>query len=161
MLIMRMFFRNTSIFLCLICLFTSICSCAGLSDWGYRLPNGYEISRCNNIDICLIEDQDGDGGGSIIIDTHIKYFCYNDTYVGIKQIPLVCDEIIVADFDSDDYDENSIVYFLLDTATKEIYGPYTKEEYTKQCTALHIESMCEWIDTKTKPSGEIHEKYVH
>lgn len=124
----------------------------GLSDWSYSLPNEYEIVRVNSVDIVLCSEEDG-----TVLDGHVKAFCYNDVYVGIQHLT-VEDR---STFDVDKYDESAVQYYLVDTASKALYGPYTAAEYTAKAEELQVGTLCQWIGTTPKPSGEEHEKHLH
>lgn len=58
---------------------------AGLSDWEYDLPNSYQIVRVNSQTIVFGKSEDI---FNQTIDRQILAFCYGETYVGIKQLPL-------------------------------------------------------------------------
>lgn len=122
----------------------------GTDDWGYELPNGYEISRVNSN--CVVLGKNGDVFEQMV-DRYVVSFCYNQSFVGLQRIPL--DDIAANEsIDIQSYDRSSAEYYLVDTENDTIYGPYTEEEeYTEKCVELSVGDMCEWIETTTKPEG--------
>ena len=81
-----------TVFAFLICILSfSLASC-GIGDWGYVLPNGYEISRINSGSICLCsEDYWYDRTSYVstftttfVLNGYVRKFCYNDRYVGAQ-----------------------------------------------------------------------------
>ena len=89
----------------LICLTLFLSSC-GISDWSYDLPNGYEIVRVNSYSVVF-----GKNGRrfNTTIDRYVIAFCHNDSYIGLKRVPLdnvPFDEKI----DIDSYDDSNIEY---------------------------------------------------
>ena len=151
----------------------TLTSCfAGLLDWQYLLPNNYRVSRVNDDAIIFSKiTQLNPQLSDLKLDRFILSFCYNDAYIGLKRIPL--DEVSRGVFfeiqkynDSDeefclvDEDDGNIIYgpyvaeyYLVDAFNDSIYGPYSKEEYEAKCNELNVGSMCEWINTDSKPEG--------
>lgn len=122
----------------------------GQDDWGYPLPNNYEISRINSNAIVLNKTVGQSYNG--VIDRYIQSFCYNDRYIGIEHLR----ELINPEEPDELYPELDTAhpeYYLIDSEQDVIYGPYTKDEYVKQMEDLHISKMGEWIPTVPKPEG--------
>lgn len=142
--------KIVSTILVLICVLL-MCSC-GLSDWTYdNLPGGYEIWRVNSNHIELIKPDEYSGGQRRRIDQYVLEFCSNETYIGAMCRPYIkVEESKQEDFDL--YDAK-ISYYLVDTSTDTIYGPYTLDEYEKRIEELGIKNLSEWIKTYPKPEG--------
>lgn len=137
--------------LVLLLMLTSILtSCAGLSDWGYdNLPGEYAIWRINSQDIQLVK-VDGSSGAPII-DRYVIAFCYDDRYIGIQRVPLERQYSGVLDIDA--IDKSNPEFYLIDTETDAVYGPWKYTEYSKGIINFEITGMCEWILTSSKPKG--------
>lgn len=54
--------------------------------------------------------------------------------------------------DFDLYDAE-ILYYLVDTSTDEVHGPYTLDEYEKCVEELEINDPSDWIKTVPRPEG--------
>jgi len=123
----------------------------GVDDWIYdKLPNGYEIWYVNSQDIEV-----GKRTGSKtnrIINRYVLEFCYNESYIGIKRLP-VDESLSYHDVVIEELDASNPSYYLIDAENDMIHGPYTVEEYTEQLETLHIENLCDWIKTVPKPAG--------
>ncbi|MBR3779552.1 MAG: hypothetical protein IKL13_07560 [Clostridia bacterium] len=143
--------------LCLLCCAVLLAGCPGLSDWAYHLPNAYSIVRANNVDIRLIKENDTGTGGTTVVESHIKAFCYNASFIGLQRVPV--DD--AGEFNANDYADEDLEYYLIDAFKDEVLGPYTCEEYAIQCQEHNVGDLCEWIGTDTKPSGEEHEKHLY
>ena len=128
----------------------TLTSCAGMQDWGYKLPNGYEIWHINVNDICLVKTE-----GEFTkkkVHRYITEFCYNESYIGLKRI-MIDESIPYGDVHIEEMDKTNVSYYLVNTENDDIIGPYTSEEYEAQIESLKIEKMCEWIKTVPKPKG--------
>lgn len=135
--------------LCLVVCTGCLTACPAYSDWEYdRLPNNYAIIRVNSESIVF-----GKNNKTFdqIIDRYIKEFCYNESYIALKRIPM--DEISYNEsVDIEDFGVSDIEFYLIDAMQDIIYGPYTADEYSEQCQHLDIGEMCAWIDTIDKPT---------
>lgn len=127
---------------------TLFAGCAGLSDWAYPLPYGYEIWRINSERIVLVKNQ-GETSDTVIED-YIISFCHNECYIGIQNISLRTGQSSesIGQIDTSNPD-----YYLVDAASDEVFGPYTAEEYKTKKQDLNTGELGTWIDTSTRPEG--------
>lgn len=140
------------------CLFLSILmtvmllwGCAGLSDWSYDLlPKDYEIWRVNSQNIVL--GRQSGGGLSHTVEPYILRFCSNNTFIAVQRLPLEGLELS-AGANVRELDESNREYYLVNTETDIVYGPYTEEEYIQQLTDLSVGELCGWIETYPTPKG--------
>jgi len=118
----------------------------GSDDWDYTsLPGNYEIWRMNSRDIILVRIESNDST-SRIIERCIVAFCYNDSFIGVKQLEINNDGTVVQSSDSAVFS-----YYLVDVANDLLLGPYSEEEYYSQILACNAGPMCSWISTDTPP----------
>ncbi len=122
----------------------------GVGDWAYCLPNDYEIWRVNSENVVF-----GKIEGDLFeqkIDRYVISFCHNDRYIGLVRIPM--DDIPYdKDIDIETMDRSNSEYYLVDSENDIIYGPYTENEYAKQCNDFGVQDMCEWIETIRRPEN--------
>ena len=130
--------KKILIFICLIFL----TSCAGVSDWSYQLPNGYQVWRINSGEIIIkyVGEETVDTG----IPSFIKEFSYDDRYVFTRNI--------------DDVSENNIfeeTYYALDTEERKIYGPFENMEIMKnKAEEWSCNVPAKWYRTSPDPNME-------
>lgn len=142
---------NSALLIALFIISLVLTSCPGFQDWEYdNLPNGYEIWHVNSQDIVLMK-RDGNSTDRVI-NRYILEFCYNDSYIGIKQLP-IDESIPYQDVHIEEMDQSNPVYYIVDAENDVIMGSYTAEEYEGQMEALEIGTMCDWIKTVPKPEG--------
>jgi hypothetical protein len=118
----------------------------GQNDYTLQLPNNYVVVHNNSksIEIGLQEKKSiiefYDNNGKLIgIQGYVSEFCYNDRFVGAKQVDIDIESNI---------DESHPRYYLLDTKKQKIYGPFkSKEQFDKQCTELKISNLNSWKKT--------------
>lgn len=144
--------RTAAILLTALLFLLSLSSCiriGGAGDWTYDLPGGYSVVRVNSLCIELIKDR------TIVIEGYIEAFCFGKTHVGVKRIPF--DYLAQRHEDIDHvptaYPDTEREYYLLDTASGSLYGPYTAEEFTARCEELTVTDLCDWISTDGWPDG--------
>ena len=105
--------------------------------------------RVNNLCIEVIQDR------TTVIEGYIEAFCFGKTHVGVKRIPF--DYLAQRHEDIDHvptaYPDTEREYYLLDTASGTVYGPYTAEELTARCEELTVTDLCDWISTDGWPDG--------
>lgn len=117
-------------------------SCAGVSDWSYKLPNGYEVWRVNSKEVLIkyAGEETVDAG----IASFVKEFSYDDRYVFTRNV--------------DDISENSIfkeTYYALDTEEQKVYGPFGSiEELQNQAAEWQCEIPRKWHRTSPDPNME-------
>lgn len=130
--------KKIFIFICLILIFLT--SCAGVSDWSYKLPNGYQVWRINSGEIII--KHVGDETVDAEIPSFIKEFSYDDRYVFTRNI--------------DDVSENNIfkeTYYVLDTVEQKVYGPFESIEIMKnQAEEWQCEIPTKWYRTSPDPN---------
>lgn len=83
--------------------------CAGIDDWSYELPNGYEVWRINSNEIivkCV-----SDTTNNVNIPSFVKEFSYDDRFICTRNVLSI--------------NENNIfneIYYILDTKEKANYA---------------------------------------
>lgn len=126
------------IYLSLVLIFTS---CAGVSDWSYKLPNNYEVWGINSKEIMV--KYVGDKTVNAEIPSFVKEFAYDYRYVCSRNIESI--------------DENNIFseeYYILDTEEQKLYGPYaTQTEFESALEEMKI-SLVKWYRTSPDPNVE-------
>lgn len=114
-------------------------SCAGVSDWSYKLPNNYEVWRINSADI--IVKYVGEGIAGAEIPSFVKEFSYDDKYVCTRNIESINENDIFAE-----------KYYILDTYEQALYGPYdSMEEFNNKLKEMKI-SLTKWYRTSPDPN---------
>lgn len=130
--------KRISILIAFILMFF-LTSCAGVSDWSYKLPNNYEVWRINSSDI--IVKYVGEEIVDAEIPSFVKEFSYDDKYVCTRNV--------------DSISENNIFeekYYILDTLEQQLYGPYdTEQEFITMLNELGI-SLTKWYRTSPDPN---------
>ncbi len=130
-------------------IFILLTGCAGVDDWSYELPNGYEVWRINSNEIivkCV-----SDATNNVNIPSFVKEFTYNDRFVCTRNVPSI--------------NENNIfneIYYILDTKEKVLHGPFESiEEFQNKLKEFEIVTE-KWYRTSPDPnmynksnSGEI------
>ena len=144
--------RTAAILLTALLLLLSLSSCiriGGAGDWTFDLPGGYTVMRFNNLCIKVIKDR------ATVVGEYIEAFCFGETYVGVKRIPFDFESGRHEDIDHvpTAYPDTEREYYLLDTASGTVYGPYTAEEFTARCEELTVTDLCDWISTDGWPDG--------
>ncbi len=133
--------KKTFVFINLI-LVLFLASCAGVSDWSYKLPNGYEVWRINSKEIII--KYVGDETVDAEIPSFVKDFSYDDRYVFTRNI--------------DDISQNNIfeeTYYALDTESQKVYGPFENiEEMQSQAQEWQCEIPQKWYRTSPDPNME-------
>ena len=116
----------------------------GISDWTYELPNNYAIVRVNSQTVVFGKNADT---FEQILSRYIIAYSFNDTYIGLKRIPM---DNVPQDslFDVNEIDMSHSEYYLIDTTKEQIFGPYTYDEYIELSMQLDIGTMSDWIDTR-------------
>ena len=144
--------KSFIVFLLMLTLLLSLSSCiriGGAGDWTFDLPGGYSVMRANNLCIEVIQDR------TTVIEGYIEAFCFGKTHVGVKRIPF--DYLAQRHEDIEHvptaYPDTEREYYLLDTASGSLYGPYTSEEFTARCEELTVTDLCDWISTDGWPDG--------
>ena len=153
------------VFIVLLC----ICSCFFLSscsvdpsqlfgnwnpqgDWSYDLIGDYSIWRINSRDITLGK-YTSDFSCSTVVDSYITCFAYNDRFIAVRRLD-VPKEYFQEDIFEMDFEQAN--WFIVDTQTDEVYGPYfSDEEFQKQCEELPVGELGDWIDTYPAPEGAV------
>ena len=144
--------RTAICFLLVFLLLLPLSSCiriGGAGDWTFDLPGEYTVMRFNNLCIKVIKD------GATVVGEYIEAFCFGETYVGVKRIPFDFESGRHEDIDHVPtvYPDTEREYYLLDTASGSLYGPYTSEEFTARCEELTVTDLCDWISTDGWPDG--------
>ena len=144
--------RTAICFLLVFLLLLPLSSCiriGGAGDWTFDLPGEYTVVRVNNLCIKVIQDR------ATVVGEYIEAFCFGETYVGVKRIPFDFESGRHEDIDHvpTAYPDTEREYYLLDTASGTLYGPYTAEEFTAECEKMAVTDLCDWISTDGWPDG--------
>ena len=149
-------FRKSIIILLLVCITVSFNAC-GVGDYEYVMPNGYRIVKVNNERIvlsaekCIYEftTKNGNKGlTSCAVENYINEFCYNEQYIAVKQFDP--EKLDFENFELNDF--SNPTYYLVDTVSTNIYGPYkSQEEFDFACNELNVVGLGEWISTRSNP----------
>lgn len=132
--------RKFSILIGVFAMVLFLTSCAGTSDWSYKLPNKYEVWHINSNEI-LIKCVDLEESGEKI-PSFVKEFSYDERYVFSRNVEDVVSNNIV--------DET---YYVLDTLEKKVYGPFDSvEELQKKALELDVEIPKKWYRTSPDPN---------
>lgn len=114
-------------------------------NWEYNLSNDYVIRKISNQNVELVKKIGNKfyteyKGKKVGIPSYVAEFQYNDDFIGIKTIDYV--------------DEESVVYFyLVDTNSEEVHGPYKDEEtYLAVVGVWSKEVLGDWISTLENPN---------
>lgn len=144
--------RLVSIILC----FCLLClgGCTGSSDLYYSLPNGYAVTRINGSQIVIIynndwrSEQGQEWDGRIVLTNYfVKGFCYNESYIG-----LFGTRTEASSATSQEITSGAIQYYLIDSRTREILGPYaTQEDFNKACTSSNAGVFDSWYEVADYP----------
>ncbi len=143
--------------LLLVCITTSFSGC-GVDDYEYVMSNGFHIVRVNSERIVLCAEksiyeftaENGKKGlTSCAVENYINEFSYNEQYVAVKQFDP--EKLDFENFNSNDFSNPS--YYLVDTVSTNIYGPYKlQEEFESACKELNVVGLGEWISTRSDPN---------
>ncbi len=142
---MRMLWART-VAVVLICLLgAALAGCGpGLSDWGYDLPNGYAIWRCNSETIVLGK-KTSDYSMENRVGSYISAFCHDDRYVCVKQIGNK------EDLNATNGETTS--FYVIDTLEDIVFGPYGGDELDGKLKELNVALPGAWIKTVPRPRG--------
>ena len=155
-----------SLFLVSNCFMLSSCSCDSVTewvlsellegwnptgDWRCYLINDYYIIRSDATRIILYNDDPNRYVNLPMVDKYITCFAYNDRFVAVRKLDVPegygPDDIFEMNFDE-------AKYFIVDTETDEVYGPYeSAEDFESGCKEIQTGDLGEWIDTYPPPKG--------
>ncbi len=118
----------------------------GAGDWSYDgLPGRYEVIRASSYNITLaVKDEKLSFTAHRVIDPCVTRFCWNDRYIGVEQA-----------FQWDgktELTEELLRYYVVDTESEVVKGPYTFQEHQTFLEENHIE-LSTWTATMPKPKG--------
>ncbi len=136
--------------------FLSGCFGPGINDWDFSLPNNYSIWHINSNQIELVlEDSSNDASATPVLeDKFVVGFLYNENYVGVKAV----NQSYIDSKKSDGLKIKDIVkeeileYYILDTFTGKIYGPYNVKQFDAELDKLGATNMSVWYNTDQNPS---------
>ena len=114
----------------------------GRGDWTLSLRNGYAISKINSKEILLIHKKnDSDSNGSIVIPRYfITAYQLQEMFICLKGI--LTQGMIATE---EELENMQLSYFLVNTATGEILGPYESEdEFRELCQLFSIKISDRW-----------------
>ena len=123
----------------------------GVNDWHYALPNDYEIVHISPSDIVCVTKKTG-YSNVFVVERQVIEFCFNERYVGLKRaLPLV--DASNPEQYSREFDVSNPEYYLVDTMSDDVFGPFDKEMYIMEIEKMQLSNMCEWISTSSAPDG--------
>jgi hypothetical protein len=134
-------------------------------DWIYDLPNGYQMwhfSLSSNELVApdgryhFVTDTGETGATSHAVGQYITCFCYGERYVAVRHVDNMLDDYEKLVYEEEDYEQkrDQAAYYLVDTESTDIFGPFaTEEEFLAKCEEVGVSDLCDWISTATKPAG--------
>lgn len=150
-------FRRSMIILLLVCITTSFSGC-GVGDYEYIMSNGFRIVRVNSERIVLCAEkciyeftaENGKKGlTSCAVENYIHEYSFNEHYIAVKWF-----EPSTIDFEHFELNDFSFPsYYVVDTVSTNIYGPYeTEAAFKTACSELNVGELSEWISTRSNPN---------
>jgi hypothetical protein len=135
-------------FLILFIYFQLFFSCVGLNDWRYKIINNYEIWHINSNEIVIgyvkdngnsltIHENSKADGRLIGIPPKVIEFCNNEKYICAKVV-------LKKDWVVNEENYNDILYYVVDTEEKIVFGPLDEEKYNEKINDLLIKNLSEW-----------------
>lgn len=140
--------------LCVLSLLVLLAGCFGLGgsgDWDYPLPNGYVVMRINAVDIILGQQEKTYSVGEVI-PRYVAGFSFNKRFVGVKRLPIEGGMDINYDEAMkliENYDPESLEYYLVDTETDTVLGPFDAAGYAAACEESGVGDLGDWIETSS------------
>ena len=135
------------IFLLMMCIILTSCG-PGMSDWTYKLVNGFSISHFHRDKIVC----ENSGSPNYYQSDYVVRFCYNDRYICLQCVDVPEDS-------SKDIDKSNPQYYVIDTEYPINVAPpepLSKQEYEVKIKELEIEGLSEWIETVPAPKGAVY-----
>lgn len=142
----------------LIAIAFSLCSCSvdwwigdGRGDWERELFNGYSIVKVNsrNIHLCkvqILKDGITKNFHEIIPGFFVQNYQLHEPYICLKG---VYKQAEVTSGTQEELNSLVPVYYLVDTNTGEVMGPFNNyDEFVGICNLLSIEILSTWIETQ-------------
>lgn len=138
--------------LCLCLLFFA--GCKSPTDLYYALPNGYAVTRINGHQIFIIYNKDWENeqgqewdGKIILPNFYVKGFCHNESFIG-----LFGTHTEASSATDQEIDLGSIQYYLIDTCTNKVLGPYvTQEDFNNACSSCFFGIFDCWYNVSDYP----------
>ena len=115
----------------------------GAGDWSFdKIPGNYEIWRMNGKNVSLIKMFSDCSWGEKVLGPFILSFCWDQRYVGLQIDPRY----------DDPQEKAEIEYYIVDSSTEEVFGPFDPENYKIQSGSLGFHPN-EWVKTVPAPEG--------
>ena len=115
----------------------------GAGDWSFdKIPGNYEIWRMHAKDVSLIKMFSDRSGGEKVLGPFILSFCWDQRYIGLQIDPRY----------DDPQEKAEIEYYIVDSSTEEVFGPFDQENYKIQSGSLGFQPN-EWVKTVPAPEG--------
>ena len=115
----------------------------GNRDWQVDVYDGYIIQKLNGSEIILMKEG-WSNTSSIVISNHIEAYCFNGYYIGV-----ICAE----NTKTIPHMETLAQYYIIDTQSKSLLGPYNASEYDIYCSNNQIQNLNQWIYTNSRPQN--------
>ena len=116
-------------------------------DWRVPLPGGYEIQRLNSQGIILAKP-DTKVSSTIVIESYINAYCYDDRYIGLWCAKDGPDDLLGVAPEAD-------TFYLVDSLDDTIYGPLDPGAYHTLCADLMLTEFDRWTRTAPKVPPDV------
>ncbi len=108
----------------------------GVMDFTFDLPNDYILCRSSGDVINIVPTNPGWKSDEEIIPEKVIKLAWNERYVGAMQYEVKRNE----DF-SWYVDTSKAFYWIMDTQERKRMGPFTLEEYEKECVNYGLQDL--------------------
>lgn len=118
-------------------------ACSGTEDWEYdELPGDYEVWRINSKDISLCQPSEDGTTAQDIVGPYVDQIAFNERYIAAQQLrPMNSDDL------KKSLDDWKRFYYLLDTDTGDLLGPFDEAAFQDACAKIDAEDFPQWIKT--------------
>jgi len=108
-----------------------------VEKWIYKLPNNYIIEKKSDVEVILLKNN------KVIINDYIAEFSYGENYITLKCL-------------EQDYNSVVVNFYIIDSLSDNIYGPYEIEsDYNQKVDEKVHEKLNSWIETINIPDGAV------
>lgn len=136
--------------LCALAAVFLLCGCGPLENWNMTgdwnvsgLPGGYEVWRVNSRSVVLcLPDPEHPFIADTVVPEYVSELACTDQYIFAKRVDVPEDLKKTIDTSNPDY-------YIVDVTSRECGGPYSEDEFRKQCLKLGIEEELNWLDHRT------------
>ena len=126
-----------------ILLFIFLCGCAGLLDYDFTLPGGYELVHTNAKSITINQPHpDPSYHGKIVIDSYVNQIAFDNEYIFAQRLDAPFD--IETNRRTVDY-TSPPEYYILVIGSGEVVGPFDESQFNAWYAELNRTSLPTWI----------------